>query len=349
MKLANLLLLSAAWLVFSGCSLVRTLNMKEHNFGRQAKHIVWFQIAGLSEEHMALLKYSKKNEDSFTSLEKASCIGQVWNYNLYSLRPAAEDGFIAQMSGSGDVLNSCKKYEKRFVWESLYEMGFYAGILESIGENSGYLSSARYYCKKTLLPKLKRLAIWKMSKRGKKEIDSGIFHYQDSSSGKKGSGIYFDRSCNETGCYSSISNNAKALYDQFREGKSQYLFMVRDFSYLKALQSKHMSRIEEILYELDKTIKFFVDESERDQNLLVVVSSTRRINLDFPRSGKEWFEFDKENKYVSFKHSSLSSPIFSFGAGAENFCGFYKEYEVLPRVLEAASKGKVKFKFLNFF
>ncbi len=338
-------------LLIQGCSLVRTLNMKEHNFGRQAKHIVWFQIAGLSEEHFAMLKFSKKDEGALTSIERASCLGNVWSYNLYKIRPTAEDAFIAQLTGSNDIVDSCKKFEKKYVWEMLDTMGFYSGVLELQGSSveSKYLTSSRHLCSKELRPKLNDMVMWKMSSRGKDDADSMVFHYQDINSGKEESGIFFDRSCNESGCYSSILNNAKSLHKNYSTGKSQYLFMVRDFSYLEALSKKNVAQVQEILYELDKTIQYFVDESMHDENMLVLVTTAASKKLEFPKFGKEWFIFDKESEYLTFKSNALISPLYASGAGAENFCGFYKEYEVTKRVVEAASKGKIKFKLLNFF
>ena len=38
-------------ILISGCAQVTSLNMKKHEFGILPIKIIWFQIAGLEEEH----------------------------------------------------------------------------------------------------------------------------------------------------------------------------------------------------------------------------------------------------------------------------------------------------------
>ena len=51
-----------------------------------------------------------------------------------------------------------------------------------------------------------------------------------------------------------------------------------------------------------------------------------------PKKGKEWFEFERKGKHVVFRNASLLSPVLAKGAGAENFCGVFEEYEMVKRI-----------------
>ena len=81
-------------LIFQGCSRVRTLNLKKHEYSRIPQKIIWIQVAGLRPEHLSMIKFARGEGEKRLSIEKSNCVGTLWNYNLFDLRPKAKEGFL---------------------------------------------------------------------------------------------------------------------------------------------------------------------------------------------------------------------------------------------------------------
>jgi hypothetical protein len=81
-----------------GCSQVASLNLKKHQFGIQPTRIIWFQVAGLEEEQIAMLRFQDAGSRK-TSFESSTCVGKTWNYNLYDLRTSSSSTFLSQITG----------------------------------------------------------------------------------------------------------------------------------------------------------------------------------------------------------------------------------------------------------
>lgn len=113
----NAILRIFSFLLLVGCAQVTSLNLQKHQFGKLPVKIVWLQVAGLSEEHLAMLKYSYPTVDVKTSFEKSLCVGKAWSYNLYDIRPEPADGFLSQMTGKKNVKGTCEDYELRPIWK----------------------------------------------------------------------------------------------------------------------------------------------------------------------------------------------------------------------------------------
>ena len=71
--------------------------------------------------------------------------------------------------------------------------------------------------------------------------------------------------------------------------------------------------------------------------------------IDFPKSGKEWKQFENREKYAAIRNNSLMSTVMAIGARSENFCGIYDESEVMSRILSEASNKCLEFIILNPF
>src|SRR5690606_23978229 len=117
-------------LLITSCAQVTSLNLKKHQFGQLPTKIVWIQIAGLSEEQLALLKFSATSSDYATNMGRSLCIGKAWDYDLYRLRPNAKLGFLSQLTGKKNIKNSCEDYEQKAIWNYLRPSGFKAGVFE---------------------------------------------------------------------------------------------------------------------------------------------------------------------------------------------------------------------------
>ena len=68
-----------------GCSGGSTLNLKSHHFDNIPRQIIWIQVPGLSEEHLATLKFVMSHTGEKTAFEEMPCIGKMWHYNLFEL------------------------------------------------------------------------------------------------------------------------------------------------------------------------------------------------------------------------------------------------------------------------
>ena len=88
------------------CAQVTSLNLKKHQFGQIPTKIVWIQVAGLQEEHLAMLKFSKQSAGFKTSFEEFLCIGKSWEYNLFKIRPKAYATFQSQLTGKKNIKNT---------------------------------------------------------------------------------------------------------------------------------------------------------------------------------------------------------------------------------------------------
>ena len=70
-------------LLLWGCSQATSLNLKKHQMGKIPTKIVWIQVAGLSSEHLAMLKFSYPTRSQKTAFEESLCHGSAWEYNLF--------------------------------------------------------------------------------------------------------------------------------------------------------------------------------------------------------------------------------------------------------------------------
>ena len=110
------------------CSIIPTLNLKSHKFNNLPKKIIWIQLAGLSFDHLAMLRFSKSESKEMSSLETSSCIGRVWNYNLYDLRPNPYQGFMTQIVGKNNINSNCQDFTYKPIWNYFQQMGYQTGI-----------------------------------------------------------------------------------------------------------------------------------------------------------------------------------------------------------------------------
>lgn len=320
-------LFSLAFLL--SCSRVQTLNLKTHSYSERPNHIVWFQIAGLSEEHLPLLRFNVSDALYRSEIEKMDCVGKMWNFNLYELRPSANKSFLSQITGSKNIKNTCDDYIHTPVWAHLENIGYDVSILENGATKDESLLEA-LACKDNNMIDLTNIRYYSMSDKG----DAETFHYQDNqgvSARRSKPGLYYDKSCQKDNCFSTVGNNFKALWNQFHKERGRSLFVVRDFNYQKALVKKDISLVRESLQEIDRMVQMLNETNRSD--LLIVITSGAATQIEFPAQGQEWLDFVKSGKNVIYKKPSLMSPVFAKGAIAENFCGVFDESETLKRLL----------------
>lgn len=324
-----LLLLTVA---ISSCSKMTTIGKRKHQFGEKATKIIWFQVAGLSDEHIGLIKFDLPLEDAITPLEESLCMGKVWGFNLYNLRVPPEEGFLSQMTASKNIKNKCVEADKKFIWDYLEPYRFQAMILEGETENDQSIVGINS-CGNN--ERLANTTTWLMQK--KNSSNGNKFHYQKDEPLMRG--ISYDRSCQTKGCYASLTDNAKDAWRRLNKEPGQKLFIIRDFTYFNALKKKNIIRAKEKLNELTQLYQYFRDLTKKESNTLLLMSTSTTQNFEYPSEGKQWNDFLKKGKNVFYRKTSLLSNVWADGPGSENFCSYMGEADVLKRILWAPEKG----------
>jgi hypothetical protein len=324
-----------------GCAQVTSLNLKKHQFGLVPTKIIWFQVAGLEEEQIAMLKFQQTGE-ARNSFEESICYGQTWNYNLYQLRNPAESTFLSQITGKKNVKNTCEDATLRPIWSYISSNGYNTGILEAgavgkqsllalknCAEGENFLDSTYFWV------------------RGEPKEKAATFHYSGDVPMVPNT-VTYDRTCGKENCGSSITEDFKALYDGFRKVSQKQLFIVRDFSYLRALEKKDFIKAREILADLERAYREALEFTSSSDYLVLLTSGESKF-VDMPDQGKNWYDFSKEGKNASVKRSKLTNMVLASGARAENFCGLYDDAQVFERILSGPKQQGLELKIINPF
>lgn len=330
-----------AVLFLSGCAKVKTLNMNPHQFSQKHEHIVWMQIAGFAPEHLAMVRFGRDSADDKSALEFSQCVGSAWSFNLFTLRPSADLSFASQMTGRKNITGDCSDYQQPMIWHYLDRVDYISGIYESEGSSS-LLQSRKCPGDNQLLH---NTYFWKMGKRP--EEMPQLFYSNVDQEPFSAAGVYFDDSCQTGVCFSSSLANVQSVYPRFVQGKGKTLFIYRDFSLQQALLKKDGAAARDALTSIDQLYEYFVLLAKKNPRTLVLLTGAAALPVEFPHQGKEWEQFDLKGKNITFKKESLLSPVFSFGAGAENFCGMMEESEIFKRILWTPDQSQLEVDIKN--
>jgi len=337
LRIAHLMALGLT--VFLGgllaCAPTALIGLKPQGLQEVPLKIVWLQIPGLSEDHFAFLRFQNLSAATVTSFEESTCWGKLWNFNLFHLRPPAEQGLLAQVTGSTNQQSTCQDYQARPVWSYLKELGFHSGILEVAVRPEQSLAAAQHCPEQKDF--LTGTALWRMAKAPTSK--TGQFHYQDRPFHWQ-EGILYDRSCQQTTCFASPVDNFWYLQSQLSTFPS-YLLLVRDFSYQNALQAKKFHQAQTILADWEKVYASLMAMKAQDPSILVILSSTSAIGLEFPPEGPAWNVLKTQDQPISYHRPLLTSLALAAGASAENFCGIYQEANLLERILWPHNQKRV--------
>lgn len=332
-----------ALFLISGCAQVTSLNMQKHEFGIMPTKIIWFQIAGLEEEQLAMLRFQFSGERK-TAFEESNCIGKSWNYNLYNLRNSAEGSFLSQLTGKKNIKMTCEDADLRPIWSYLSGNGYNSGIFE-VGSSKAQSLVSLSECGEKGLVFLSSLYLWL---RKAPPADSDTFHFSEPTVLKPNQLIY-DRTCDSKNCTSTITENFKNLYQGLSKVSSKHFMLVRDFSYLDALDRKDFVSARNILADLERSLAEALVLSKKSQDYLVLVTSGDSRFVDMPDQGKQWFEFEKNNLKPQVKRTKLTNLVLANGARSENFCGIYDDSQIFERILSGPKQLGLELKFINPF
>lgn len=326
-----------------GCAQVTSLNLKKHQFGILPTKIIWFQIAGLEEEQMAMLRFQQSGKKT-TSFEENVCIGKSWNYNLYDLRNSAEATFLSQMTGKKNIKSTCDDAELRPIWSYIYKNGYNTGVLESGADKTQSLTALNQCGEKGLLF-LSSLYYWL---RTEPVPGAKTFHYTEEIPAFVNQFVY-DRTCGKKNCVSTISDDFKAVYQNFSKLSQKHLFIVRDFSYLAAIEEKNFKKAREILVDLETTYASALRYTEDSSDYLILLTTGESKYIDMPAQGKNWYEFENDSKHLQVRKTKLMNTVMASGARAENFCGIYEDSNIFERILSGPKQQGLELKIINPF
>lgn len=330
-------------LILMSCAQVTSLNMRKHAFGIVPAKIIWFQVAGLQNEHVAMLRF-RQNGERQTAFEQNICMGDTWAYNLYNIRPTAEASFLSQITGKKNIKSSCEDADLRPVWDYLNSHGYISGVLE-VGANAKQTLTAFNQCGQKGADFLNTLHYWLVADA---PAGAKTFYYSEEIP-LKANQQFYDRSCQKGNCSSAINDNFKGIYDRFERNSHKNLLIIRDFSYLAALEKKDFNRAREILADLERAFSYALTLSRNSSDYLVMLSSGDSRFIDMPDQGKQWFEFEKSGTNAQIKRASLTNLVLASGARAENFCGVYEDADVFERMLSGPKQQGLELKLINPF
>lgn len=333
------------WLVLillASCAQVTSLNMKKHEFGILPTRIIWFQIAGLEEEQLAMLRF-QYTSDKKTAFEENTCIGKIWNYDLYKLRPSAQSSFLSQLTGKKNIKLNCEDADHRPIWSYLSGNGYSTAVIENGASNEQSLVALNQ-CGEKGLNFLSPLYFWL-----RKEPLPGAptFSYREPVELLPNQLVY-DKTCDRQSCVSTMTEDFKSIYQSFKKVSGKHLLLVRDFSYLSALDAKNIPKARAILNDLEKSLAEAISYSKNSNEYLILVTSGDSRFVDLPDQGK-WHEFEKTGAHASVKRTKLTNLVIASGARAENFCGMYEESQVFERILSGPKQLGLEMKFINPF
>lgn len=325
-----------------GCAQITSLNLQKHQFGILPLRIVWFQVAGLEEEHVSMLRFRETGE-ARTSFEQNICFGKSWSYNLYQLRPDAQRSFLSQITGKKNIQGSCEDAAQKPIWNYLADSGYKTGILE-IGASTNRSLVSLTQCGERGLTFLSNTFIWE---RQQAPSNAGTWHASDVPLVQNK--IFYDRACGAKSCSSTIQEDSIAVFERLTRAERRHLLIIRDFSYLEALEAKDLVRAREILADLERSYSYFLKIAKDSSETLVMLTTADSRYIDLPDQGKPWYEFDKSGTNAQTKRAELMNMVVASGARAENFCGIYDDADIFERILSGPKQQGLELKFINPF
>jgi hypothetical protein len=331
------------FLVISGCAQVTSLNMQQHQFGILPTKVIWFQVAGLEEEQLAMLRFQFSGERK-TAFEESTCIGKSWGYNLYNLRNSAEASFMSQLTGKKNIKMTCEDTTLRPIWSYLSGNGYNTGVFE-IGASKPQSLVSLNECGENGLVFLSSLYFWL---RREPVPGAPTFHYRETIPMTPNKIIY-DRTCDKQNCFSTITDDFKSIYQAFKKVSNKHLLIVRDFSYLAALDKKDFVKARAILSDLERSLADALANAKNSSDYLVLVTSGDSRFVDMPDQGKQWYEFEKSGINPQVKRTKLTNLVMATGSRSENFCGIYDDSQVFERILSGPKQLGLELKFINPF
>ena len=161
--------------------------------------------------------------------------------------------------------------------------------------------------------------------------------------------IIYDKTCEKQNCAATITDDFKALYNGLSKVSKKHFMLIRDFSYLEALDKKDFVKARTVLSDLERALAEALIMAKNSNDYLVLVTSGDSRFVDYPDQGKQWFEFEKNTFKPTVKRTKLTNLVIATGARSENFCGVYDDSQIFERILSGPKQLGLELKFINPF
>jgi hypothetical protein len=328
-------------LVFFGCSTNLELGGNRHHFGRIPQNIIWIQLAGLSDTHIPFLKYLQgSNKNRF--FESATCMGKTFDSSYERIRPRAVRHFNAQIFATNLVSkNMCQAFSESIpIWRVFQEEKRKVSILEIGAKKSESLLNLRD-CKEKVLSD--ETLVFKQAPD--RAFSDQLYDLEKNRQLNKG--IFFEKNCQTNGrCRGDNLDSMKYFVkNSHRAGKVNFL-QIRDFTYARLINKGQLKQARSHLMRLTEFIQWIEGETYLENKTLTLLTGATPIYLEFPRQGRQWVKFEKSSKGLKLRSSELMSPVFSWGASSELFCGIMDNVDISKRMYGRFFQKKFEIKNL---
>jgi len=308
----NIFLRAILFLFILSCSQTIELGGNKHKVGQEPENIFWIQVPGFSVEHLALLKFTDWDPSKGEVLDSFSCLGNFWDYTLFEMRPNLSHSLNSQISGTSfDALNCQSFSSDPFYQKNKYLNHTKVFIEQGFDPQDSLLNSSK--CKSSSW--LTSLVFINRTQNNM-SVDRLKFHANNTK--KVTPGVYDDQSCSKGNCFNSLQENHISLMKRYL--KNNILIVYRNLDYSKYLNTGNYKAAHETLVNIERYINF-IKKTYDPSNTLILLTGGGTINLDFPLRGKKWGDL---NNSIKTDKRGVVSPILSFGASSELFCGVYE-------------------------
>ena len=102
-------------------------------------------------------------------------MGNMWNFNLFKIRPSARESFLSQITGSQNIKGRCEDYQNTPIWNYFEGRGRVSGQL-----NPGFPKGSLVFSKECHRQNgdfYKNFILWRMDDKLKEMAEP--FHFQD--------------------------------------------------------------------------------------------------------------------------------------------------------------------------
>ncbi len=309
-------------LFISSCSNISYLNKQKHFYNLKPQKIIWLHIPGFKEEHLVFLKAKDFIVKGKNVMEKFSCLGQMWTYDHYRLRTGLKGTIIKYLTGSNGIKNKCTDFSYRPIWEYTNPFKNSSFILEG-GYDPQYSVISYNKCPHDFF---EEVTLWSQFKNNKKK---NLYTLKDIK-GLSGESYYVK--CRKEDCMDSFNSTAKEIYLKKIHNKASYFYMIVDFSYFENLKKGNIKKALSKLREYLSLLEYFKEIISNNKDSLLIVTGGPSFQYKLPKSIVGWKNFPDNWKYRKYENSNLLTPLFTHGAGSENFCGLMKESDLFDRI-----------------
>ena len=276
------------------CASTKYLNRIPHKYGSSIRRVIWLQIAGIDREHIALTTFPDYQELKNSPWSKFQCTGQAWRFNLYKTTPSILSEMNSQLAGKKSMNGTCSDWKAPFVWKPLKDKSVETVFIESFNDLKDSFFSLS--CSKEYHKSLNLMQITPLKIRGQDSV------------------------CSKKFCSLELREKAFRLLKELHENHDDYLFIIRDTSYANFLKNRKKAMVKNFLKEISLFLDYALYLAGQSFGTLVLVSSVHPFMYDI-------------SKNTFSPRGQLISPLWAFGAKAENFCGSFESSDILERIL----------------